>query len=70
MSEANGKCDDCGRFMKLEGGASMAHQYDMVAMECAYYHLRCAHCTADLGPARSNARPASGDMSPYECVYD
>lgn len=66
MSCANGKCDECGRFMAYRDGASSAAIYDFVAMECVTEIARCAKCTAELGPVHSNARPANGDMSPYE----
>jgi len=66
VSDANGKCDDCGRFMRFDARASWAHKYDFVAMECVYEHYRCARCTEELGPVHSNARPYNGDMSPYE----
>jgi hypothetical protein len=66
MSDANGKCDDCGRFMRHGAGATWAHKYDFVAMECRYEHYRCAACTERLGPITSNARPHNGDMSPYQ----
>ena len=69
MSDANGKCDDCGRFANYSGGASSARMFDFVAMEPSYDHLRCAACTEKLGPIHSNARPANGDMSPYESTH-
>lgn len=69
MSDATGKCDDCGRFMKLADGASSARQYDFVAMECVYDHYRCAKCTKELGPVFSNARPSNGDMSPFQSIH-
>lgn len=56
MSDASGKCDDCGRFMNHEAiGASFADIYDFAVMECAYQHFRCPRCTGIRGPARSNA---------------
>lgn len=60
------RCDDCGRFASLSNGASSAMIFDFVAMCPDYEHLRCAACTARLGPIRSNARPSSTDMTPYE----
>lgn len=66
MSDANGKCDDCGRFMKFDERATWANKYDFVAMECIYEHFRCGRCTELLGPVLSNARPYNGDMSPYQ----
>ncbi len=66
MSDATGKCDDCGRFMRCDDRATWADQYDFVAMECIYQHFRCARCTEAMGPVQSNARPYNGDMSPYE----
>ena len=69
MSEATAKCDDCGRFMDPSAsGASWAYKYDMVAMECSHEHWRCSKCTDKYGPVHSNARPADGNMSPYERV--
>jgi hypothetical protein len=64
----NPRCNDCGRFATLANGASSAMQFDFVAMEPSYDHLRCASCTAKLGPVRSNARPSNGDMTPYQTV--
>lgn len=64
----NPKCDDCGRYSGLHSGASSAEIFDFVAMCLSHQHLRCARCTKKLGPVRSNARPANGDMSPYETV--
>lgn len=69
MGDHNGKCDDCGRFMKYEGGASSADIFDFIAMECIETRTRCASCTSQLGPLPSNARPANGDMRPYETIY-
>jgi len=67
MSEADLKCDDCGRFMNPEAvGSSMAERYDMVAMCADYIHMRCPRCTDRLGPVQSNAQPSNGDMSPYQ----
>jgi hypothetical protein len=66
MGDWNGKCDECGRFMRHAPGATWADQYDFVAMCCDYTRYRCIDCTKKLGPVHSNARPASGDMSPYE----
>ena len=63
------KCNDCGRFMVLDGGASSARMYDFVAMEATHDHFRCASCTVKLGPAHSNARPHDGDMRPFESVH-
>jgi hypothetical protein len=61
------RCDDCGKFFNpLEKGASSAAIYDLVQMEAGYLHFRCSFCTKKLGPVHSNARPADGDMSPYE----
>jgi hypothetical protein len=64
------RCDDCGRFASLSGGASSAMMFDFVAMCPDYERLRCADCTERLGPVHSNARPSNGDMSPYETIYD
>jgi hypothetical protein len=69
MGYGDGKCNDCGRFMTLSGGASTACMYDFVAMELSHKHYRCARCTAKLGPIDSNARPADGDMSPYQSIH-
>lgn len=69
MSELTGRCDDCGRFMSLSGGASSARMYDFVAMEPSYDHARCRKCTETIGPVQSNARPANGDMSPYQSMH-
>ncbi len=67
MSEADMRCDDCGRFMNPEhSGASTAIIYDFAAMEPSYEHLRCPPCSARLGPIHSNATPYNGDMSRYE----
>jgi hypothetical protein len=44
----------------------MADKYDLSAMELEYEHVRCFRCTKKLGPVKSNAMPANGDMSPYE----
>lgn len=67
MSEANGRCDDCGRFISYDApGVSWGERYDMVAMCCDYVHFRCPRCTEKFGPAFSNARPCDGDMSPYQ----
>lgn len=70
MSDANGKCDDCGRFMKFDGRATWSHKYDFVAMCCDYEHFRCGPCTERLGPTVSNARPHNGDMSPYQGTFE
>jgi hypothetical protein len=67
MSDCNGKCDDCGRFMS---DGTWADIYDFVAMECAYCHFRCPRCTEALGPAQSNARPYNGNMRPYQGRLD
>ena len=67
MSDANGKCDDCGRFFGYGApGGTWAHKYDFVAMEQSHTHLRCPRCTVRLGPVLSNARPSDGNMAPYE----
>ena len=66
MSEADSRCDDCGRFMSK---GSWADIYDFVALCCDYQHFRCARCTEKLGPALSNAKPHNGDMSPYQGVF-
>ena len=66
----NPRCDDCGRYSGLHSGASSAMIFDFVAMEPSHEHLRCAACTKKLGPVHSNARPANGDMKPYETVTD
>lgn len=69
MTEANAKCDDCGRFLSYEApGTSYADKYDFVAMCCDYQHWRCSDCTARLGPVHSNARPYNGDMIPYQGI--
>lgn len=62
------KCSDCGKFMRLDGGSS-ANIYDMTAMCLSHEHYRCARCTNDIGPIRSNACPVDEEMSPYETVY-
>lgn len=61
------KCDDCGRFMS-EAGSTWAEIYDFAAMCLDRTHHRCKRCTEKLGPAKSNAKPCSGDMTPYEGV--
>jgi hypothetical protein len=43
--------------------------YDMTAMELSHEHYRCASCTVKLGPVHSNAKPANGDMAPYESIH-
>lgn len=63
------KCDDCQRFMSLSGGASSARMYDMAAMEASHDHARCVRCTSRMGPVQSNARPADGDMRPYQSTH-
>ena len=63
------KCDDCGRFMRLDDGASTAAMYDMVGMQMSHEHFRCAGCTELLGPVQSNAKPADGNLSAYQRVY-
>lgn len=69
MGDHNGKCDDCGQFMNFyQSGSSWADRYDFVAMECIETRTRCPACTNKLGPLHSNARPANGDMSPYQGV--
>lgn len=62
----NPTCDECGKFAKLGGGASTAEIFDLVGMQPDYTRVRCAKCTAELGPVKSNARPADGDMRPYQ----
>lgn len=62
----NPKCDDCGRFTSTSKGASTADIFDFVAMGHDHTRVRCAGCTQKLGPVQSNARPANGDMSPYQ----
>lgn len=59
------RCDTCARFCR-GAGATFATQFDFVAMEAAYDAVRCAECTARLGPAKSNARPHDGDTSRWE----
>ena len=67
MCDANGKCDKCGQFMNFEvPGASGATIYDFSAMEPIMHELRCWRCSKKFGPVYSNARPADGDMSPYQ----
>lgn len=63
------KCDDCGRFMQLSGGASSAMIFDFANMQPDYDHTRCSKCTSRLGPVRSNARPSGGDMTPYQSLH-
>lgn len=63
------KCDDCGKFATIVGGASTAAMYDMVGMQLDHEHFRCASCTRELGPVQSNARPSDGDMTPYQSVH-
>lgn len=58
------KCTDCGRFTAVLG--SSADIYDMVLMCLSHEHWRCLACTEKLGPVQSNARPADGDMTPYQ----
>ena len=71
MSDANGHCDDCGRFFGYETpGGSTADIYDFVAMCCDYTHLRCPVCTEKLGPVTSNARPHDGNMAPYQSIIE
>lgn len=64
----NPRCDDCGRYSVLHSGASSAMIFDFVNMCPSHERLRCAACTKKLGPVHSNARPADGDMTPYESV--
>lgn len=66
---SNPRCDDCGRFASLSNGASSAMIFDFASMCPDYDHVRCASCTARLGPVHSNARPSNGDMTPYETVH-
>jgi len=63
------RCDDCGKFTSGEG-ATFASMFDFVAMCPDYDHCRCGACTERLGPVKSNARPHSGDTSPYEWSGD
>lgn len=63
-------CSDCGKFMSLSNGASSAMQFDFVAMEPSYDHMRRRNCTALMGPVQSNARPHNGDMSPYQEIHN
>lgn len=63
------QCNDCGRFMKIGGKASWAAVYDFAGMCLSHEHYRCDDCTDRLGPARSNARPADGDMSSYQGFF-
>lgn len=65
MSDANGKCDCCGRFMSPDG-ATWAMIYDFAAMEPKYERYHCKACTESYGPAQSNARPHDGNMGPYQ----
>lgn len=61
------RCDRCNRVVFLnERGATWANTYDFVAMEPKDELLRCARCSRKAGPVRSNARPANGDMRPYQ----
>ena len=62
------RCDDCGRFGKHIGSSS-ADIYDMVGMQLDREHWRCPACTEHLGPVQSNAKPADGDMSPYQTLW-
>ena len=59
------RCNDCGRFTNGVG-ATFAVIFDFGEMCPDHDHCRCADCSAKLGPARSNARPANGDTSPWE----
>lgn len=65
----NPKCDECGKFMSLTGGASSAMIFDFAGMCPDHEAARCAKCTALFGPVQSNAKPADGDMSPYQGVH-
>jgi len=68
--DCNSKCDDCGRFIGAVKGTSSADIYSFgVNPGCEYIHMRCPNCCKDLGPATSNARPYSGDMSPYQHIF-
>lgn len=64
------RCDSCGRFAVLTGGASTAMMFDMVGMCPDHEAARCGACTRKLGPVQSNARPANGDMTPYQSIYE
>lgn len=60
-------CDVCGRFVSIEApGVSLAEIFDFVGMQPDHTRIHCPSCTSRIGPAQSNARPANGDMSPYE----
>lgn len=60
-------CDRCARrvFMS-ERKASWADTFNFVAMEPESELVRCSRCTRKAGRLRSNARPANGNMAPYE----
>ncbi len=66
MSEADMRCDDCGRF--VGEAASWAAIYDFKTYEQIYEHQRCPRCTEKLGSVESNAQPYNGDMSPFQGI--
>lgn len=63
------RCEDCGKFMSLETGASSADRYDFVSLCLDYEHFRCRSCSKQLGAVTSNAHPNDGDMRKYERTY-
>jgi len=65
------KCDDCGKFMSADlRGVSWAELYDFnpAAYGLDHTHYRCRKCTKKFGAVESNAKPANGDMTPYQGV--
>lgn len=63
-------CATCGRFFKSGPGCSWAAMYDMVHMQLNCEVIQCDSCTTKYGPLHSNAKPADGDMSPYEGIIE
>lgn len=63
------RCDNCAKFARPNGG-SFATIWDFVGMGLDHEQFRCGPCTERLGPAQSNARPADGDMSPYQWLVE
>jgi len=69
VSDADGKCDDCGRFISYgAAGLSWADQYTFYPPGCDYVHQRCPRCTERLGPVTSNARPHDGNMGSFQGI--
>lgn len=65
------KCDDCGRFMTTEKGASSAsiYSFNPQSLGLDYEHMRCRSCSEKMGPVQSNAQPHDGDMTKYQTQY-